>query len=432
MALKALMLRKKLDEKRSALKALQDAAQALQTREAELEESINEAATDEEKATVEAAVNEHETKVSKNQEEVSALEAEIASLEKDLEETERAQDTAKQKPKADAADPAGTETENRRMTMPVMNRREAIRQSLAHNEVRGFYTQLADAVMKRASLSNTGLLIPEVVMNRIVDRMGDYTTIAREVETISVGGTLRVIVDGADPEAIWVEMSGALTELEGSFAKVELDGWKLGGYMAIPNDVIDDAMINLADYVEKKIAKAIAKSKDKAILKGTGATGKQMVGIIPSLLAANMPAAIDFDAGQVLSKIALVDDGQEAYGEIIAVMKRSTFYGQIVPKMITTDSAGRYIAPDLSKPNIAGLRVVFSQYMDANKILFGDFKRYLLAERSGVKVETSREVKFVEDQTLIKALQRMDGKPVYVDGNGKTKDWVLVTLNAAT
>lgn len=430
MALRPLMLRKKLEEKRASLATLQGEAQTLQTREKELEDSINEAKTDEEKAVVDAAVTEHEGKVTKNKEDTSALETEIASLEKDLEEAERAQKEASQQKPAVPPAAATEETENRRMSIMPMNRREMIRQSLAQKEVRDFYSQLSDAVQKRASLTNAGLLVPDVVMNRIIDRMGDYSTVAREVETISVGGTMRVIVDGADPEAIWVEMSGALTELESTFAKVELDGWKLGGYMSIPNDIIDDAMINLAEYVEKKLAKSIAKARDKAILKGTGAAGKQMVGIIPSLAAANAPAAIAFEAGAVLSKIALVDDGEEAYGEIIAVMKRNTYYGQIVPKMITVDSAGRHIVPDVSKPNVAGLRVVFSQYMDSNKILFGDFRRYLMAERSGLKLETSREVKFIEDQTLIKGLQRMDGKPAHVDADGKTKDWVLVTLNA--
>ena len=52
MALKALVLKKRLNEKKEQLEELRKAAEQLQTREAELEQSINEAETDEEKSAV--------------------------------------------------------------------------------------------------------------------------------------------------------------------------------------------------------------------------------------------------------------------------------------------------------------------------------------------------------------------------------------------
>ena len=60
MALKALVLKKRLNEKKEQLEELRRAAEQLQTREAELEQSINEAETDEEKAAVEEAVEQFE------------------------------------------------------------------------------------------------------------------------------------------------------------------------------------------------------------------------------------------------------------------------------------------------------------------------------------------------------------------------------------
>ena len=57
MALKALMLRKKLNGKTKELDALQAKAAELEQREAELETAIGEAETDEEHAAVEEAVD---------------------------------------------------------------------------------------------------------------------------------------------------------------------------------------------------------------------------------------------------------------------------------------------------------------------------------------------------------------------------------------
>ena len=96
--------------------------------------------------------------------------------------------------------------------------------------------------------------------------------------------------------------------------------------------------------------------------------------------------------------------------------------------MVAVDSNGRYVAPNVANPNVAGLRVVFSQYMDADKVLIGEFKRYLITNRAGIKLEESKDVKFIEDQTVFKGLIRADGKPLHVDGNGKTTDWVLITI----
>ena len=60
MALKALLLRKQLDDKKKALEDLRAKDAEFQTREAELETAIGEAETEEDKAAVEGLVNEFE------------------------------------------------------------------------------------------------------------------------------------------------------------------------------------------------------------------------------------------------------------------------------------------------------------------------------------------------------------------------------------
>ena len=56
MALHALMLRKKIDDLKKLLDERRTKAEALAIREAELEQAIEEASTDEKKQTVEAAI----------------------------------------------------------------------------------------------------------------------------------------------------------------------------------------------------------------------------------------------------------------------------------------------------------------------------------------------------------------------------------------
>lgn len=59
------MLRKKISEKKEALNELRKAAESFETREAELEQAIAEAETDEQKAVVEEAVDNFEAEKQK-------------------------------------------------------------------------------------------------------------------------------------------------------------------------------------------------------------------------------------------------------------------------------------------------------------------------------------------------------------------------------
>lgn len=66
MALRVLMLRKKLGEKQEALAELRKAAEGFSAREAELTKAIDEAGTPDEKAAVEEAIEQFEREQSDN------------------------------------------------------------------------------------------------------------------------------------------------------------------------------------------------------------------------------------------------------------------------------------------------------------------------------------------------------------------------------
>ena len=87
--LKALILKKKIDERSKALQALKDAAADFEKREAELASDIEEASigTEEDQKTVEEAVEAFEEEKNANAEETKRLEGEIEALENELKET---------------------------------------------------------------------------------------------------------------------------------------------------------------------------------------------------------------------------------------------------------------------------------------------------------------------------------------------------------
>jgi HK97 family phage major capsid protein len=246
------------------------------------------------------------------------------------------------------------------------------------------------------------------VLDRIQPLISDYSNLYREVDVIQLNGTARAIVDGARPEAIWMEMCDPVEELAGAFEAVELDGFKVGGFIPVCNAILEDSMLDLASYVERTIAEAIAKAIDKAIMNGTGT--KQPEGIVPNIVVGNKTTGETL--AEILPSLGLVDTGEDQVGEIIAVMQRKTYYEKILPQTIATTDTGKQVVQGVNDPNIAGLRVVFSNYAPANKIILGDFKQYVLGERKGITLASSTDVRFIEDQTVFKGTARYDGKPV--------------------
>ncbi|MCM3783676.1 phage major capsid protein [Neobacillus mesonae] len=432
MALKQLMLGKKIEQRKAALAALNEQEKELVTRSSELEKAIEEAQNEEEEAVVTEEVEKYETDKADLDGKKTALETEIAELEQELEESQ----SKEPKNTPPAAEPEQERQKQfsqggeYRMAHNKYETRSEQLKRLDTPEVRTFLTTIADAVKDKRTITNTDIVIPEAVLNMIQLRLGDYSTLYREVNVQQLNGTARVIMNGAIPKAVWMEMCDPLTELTTGFSQTELDGWKVGGFISICNATLEDSMINLANFIEENLALSIAMALDEAILLGEGASGKQPLGIIPALAAiTERNVTSDGSLNDVVSNVALIDDGENgvAVGEIIAVMKRSFYYSTVAPQTFLPTADGRLVIQTASSPRLPdGTRIVFNQFAPDNTIVLGDFKKYLLGERRGVQLAVSTDVKFVEDQTLFKATARYDGKPIY------TNKFVVITVDDTT
>lgn len=413
--LKQLMLSKKIEQRKASLSDLVTQEEDIKKRSSDLESAIDEARTDEEIAAVEGEIEKLDAEKAALDDKKSKLEGEIAELEGELEQfnsNEPKNNNHKQTER-------GGQNMNRLQVREMLKSGEYYKRS----EVVEFYDQFKNI----RAVTGGELTIPEVVVNRIMDIMGDYTTLYPLVDKIQVKGTTRILVDADTAAATWIEQTGALPAGDvGTVTNVDFDGFKVGKVTFVDNYLLQDSIINLDDYVTKKIARAIAKALDLAIVKGTGAANKQPAGVIPNLPVANkVDVAADANLlKNLVKKIGLIDTGEDSVGEIVAVMKRSTYYNRLVEYSIQVDANGNVVGklPNLKNPDLVGLRVVFNNNIDEDKVLFGDFSQYTLVERESITIDNSTHVKFSEDQTAFRGKGRFDGKPV------KTAAFVLATI----
>ena len=431
MALKAMMLRKKINEATKAREALN--VKDFEKREAEIETMIDEAETDEEKAAVEAEIEAFEAEKAEHEKQAAELDQQIEKLEAELKEEEERQDTTP------VPETRKVETKmSKRDKFFGMNiqEREAF---VAREDVKAFLGEVRSAMMQKRAITNAGLLIPDVVIGLLKENVIEYSKLYKHAFVRNIPGTGRMVVEGAIPEAVWTEMCANLNELDLSFGDVEVDGYKVGGYFRICNATLEDSDIDLAAELLEVLGRAIGFALDKAILFGTGT--KMPQGIVTALKAVTGTPNIVSHAASVVDKVlmkAIIQDSGKvkstySRGAKVWTMNEKT-YSELIANSLSVDASGAIVAGvNGTMPVIGGVIEVLN-FIPDNVIVGGYFDLYLLAERAGTTLNTSEHAFWVEDQTGFKGTARYDGKVldanafVAIGINGVDPSTVTVTF----
>ena len=445
MALRALLLQRRIEEKQERMDSLLEKREAFKNRERELEAAMDEAKTEEELRSVEALVDAFDTEQRAHQEAVDALQGELEADQAELRTLEQAQP----KPPAENINTPSPETvrkDEKYMTKRqirafgamTMEQRSAF---LRRDDVQEFLTQFRSKFKSGQTRSVTGgeLLIPEVVLDLIRQNIEDYSKLIRRVRLSPVPGRARQPIMGTIPEAVWTEACGALNELQFAVNQAEVDGYKVGGYVVLCNSTLEDTDYALLSEIIIGMGASIGIALDKAILFGTGV--KMPLGIATRLAQNAQPDQypekarpwINLSASNVItipsgstSGLTLFQQivlafgaakGRYSRGEVFWAMNEVT-YTRLMAEAATFDSTGAIVAMNNgTMPVVGGDIVVFSDdVMPADTIIGGYGDLYLLAERSGTTVGYSDIPLFIQDQTVVKGTARYDGQPAIPEG----------------
>lgn len=434
MALKALMLRKKIDLKNKELEAARAKMQDIEKREAEIAAAIEEVATEEEQAAVQESVEAITQEKATAQAAVDSLGETIRGLEAELATVEAEQDTTP-KPE-EQKDPVPEEKEERGAKHMInMTRRDRLAELVVREDVKAMLAEVRTAIAEKRAISGAKLTIPTVMLDLIRYEVAERSKLLRFVNLQSIGGTARQNIMGEIPEAVWTEMCANLNELDLSFNQVEIDGYKVAGYFAICNAILEDSDVNLANELVRAIGAAIAKALDKAILYGTGT--KMPTGIVTRLAQTTQPANwgannrtwTDLHETNLITISALSESGAKFFQRLIEklgiaepladgtglfwAMNRKT-HMDIMAKCLAFNANAALVANTTLMPVVGGEVVEFPDDQMADYEIVGGFgSAYLLGERAGVQFASSDQHLFIQDQTVFKGTARYDGTPIF-------------------
>ena len=447
MALKAIMLRKKLNDTQKALEALRAKDAEFEKREAELEKSIDETTTQEERDAVDGEIEKFESEKAEHEEAKEKLEAEVRELEQSLADEEAAQDT-----NTPAENPAPVE--EKREEKKIMSKRAAMfgktqqerDMFFARDDVKAYLDEVRSAMRERRALSNVGLTIPEVFLGILRENLERYSKLYKHVNVRPLSGDGRLVIQGTVPEAVWTECCANLNELDLAFNDVEVGCNKLGGYFAICNAVLEDSNVDLAAELMTALGQAIGLALDKAILYGTG--NHMPLGIVTRLAQTSEPASYPATArpwvdlhtsniktiansvtGTSLYQAFMINSaaakGKYSRGEKVWVMNELT-YNWMVAQSMSIDASGAIVAGVNGRMPVVGGIIEVLDFVPNYVIVGGYFDLYLLAERSGQKFAQSEHVRFLNDQTVFKGTARYDGQAAIAEA------FVAIGVNGAT
>lgn len=439
--LKALMIKRSIDLKRAELEELRKRETEFETREAELEAAINEAAAPDEQAAVAESVEKFDADKATYEENVNTLSAEIEQLEADLAAIEAEAPTREAKTKIIERTDNKVQTTINIRALPMSRRAfdalpEEMRSGIVQREeVKSFLAQLRSMKGTNRAITGAELTIPVVFLDLIAENMFRYSKLLNRVRIRYVNGQARQTIAGTVPEAVWTEMCGAINELNFVFNQVTLDGYKVAGYVPVCNSLLDDSDIDLSGWIVEMLSESIGYAMDKAILYGKGSASRMPLGIVtrlaqtaaPSDYPANAPAWVDLHTSNILQIGGDGVTGAEFWAELMQATgatytrysrgnmfwaMNSKTYATLRSKVITFTATGDIAANIFGVLPIITGDVDILEFMPDGDIVGGYGDLYLLAMRSGLMIESSYEVQFLQDNTVFRAKQRADGQPI--------------------
>ena len=277
-----------------------------------------------------------------------------------------------------------------------------------------------------------GFLLPEVLRADLL-KVALETAIVRPRARVIPMDSLRVPFPAIDAtthastvfggvSAAWTEEGAELAESEAKFGRVILDAKKLTSRCDVPNELLQDSIISFAAFINDILPQAIAWFEDTGFITGVG--GGEPLGV----LNATALVTITKETGQLADTIVW-ENLVEMYSRMLpsslgtAVwVANNDCFPELATMALSVGTGGGAIwlnngvagppATILGRPLILTEKVPTIGGAGSGKdISFIDFGYYLLGDRMQMRAESSPHAKFINDMTVYRIIERVDGRP---------------------
>jgi len=436
--LKIVMLQKKRTALQAQLKQLRSKRKQLRADETALQKQVD--ALEEITPELEQQIEDLTTQQTETDDQIADIQDQIDDLTEQIDQLE-------EQPPADPIDDGGNGTRGRpapaqRAVSRNFNCRSRCFGSRVERDAFYAQTQVKDFLQRVRSIRSSGkrsvsgaeLTIPTVVLEMIRDNLSEYSKLITKVRLRTVSGRSRQNIMGDIPEGVWMEMKGALNNIEFALTELEMDGYKVGGVIPIDNYLLEDSDINLGEEILYMLGQAIGYALDKAIVYGKGKSSKMPVGFVTRLaqtvqpddwgenqgpwtdlhstnvLELNLTSSVGINFFTPLLQALAKAKPKKTRGPRVWLMNEQTKTDINIRAMEFNSAAALVAGMDNTMPIIGG-EIITLEFIPDNEIVGGYLDMYCLVEREGGGFAASDLPLFIQDKTVYKGTARYDGQP---------------------
>lgn len=332
------------------------------------------------RAMVEKAKTENRALNDEENADFDRIEAEIKALDKTIKAEERAQNfTEIHAPQTDEK-PDKSALEERAFT----------------DFINGKITEMRTGE-QNVTMANNAAVIPETIANRIIDEVKNICPILKNADIYHVKGVLKIPkwTKANSTHDVTVGYSAEFSQLtpdSGKFTSVDLGGYLAGALVLIGKSVINNAAVNVSQFIIRKIAEKTAEFIEHELLAGTGSNAAQ-----GALNSSNTVTASDDTALIIEDLINLQSAVKQPFQKNACwTMNPKTF---TAVKLLKDEMGRPLIQPDVTKEfpyTLLGKPVYLSDNMpevaaSAKAILYGDYSGLSVNFREDIGIEVLRE-----------------------------------------
>lgn len=270
-----------------------------------------------------------------------------------------------------------------------------------------------------------GYLVPEELMANIITLREQFGVFRQECQVVPMGSdTLNWPRRTGGLTAYFTGENQAITESQAAWDNVNLTAKKLGALCRMSNEIAEDAVVSIADWLVGEIAYAFASKEDDCGFNGDGTSTYGGMRGIAQIFQDGSHTAGQYQVSSATWSSMVIKDftgvmgtlPQYALANAKWYMSQQGFYS-IAAKVFAEAGGNRTdtLSEDV-KHRILGFPVVFAQKLPVTTpgsgkpmFFFGDLsKAAALGERRGVTIKRSDHRYFENDQIGLLGTERFD------------------------
>lgn len=268
------------------------------------------------------------------------------------------------------------------------------------------------AVLNTGTGSEGGYLVPEDYLTTVINKLLDMNVIRQNATVIRTASTTNIPLGDGRPSFAIIAENGAYPDTDASFGQVVLGAFKIGGTIKASDELIQDAFINLEEYLTNLIVEGINDAEEGYFTTGTG-TGQPQGIITASALGKTTAAIAAVTADEVLDLIYSV---KAVYRMNSKLMMNSTIELALLK---LKDTTGQYLwqpAVAAGTPNtFNNYPILINEKMvglgTGNKFMgFGDLRYFTIGDRGGIEIKRLNELYAANGQVGWRVSKRVDSR----------------------